>query len=60
MSFKGLVFIRRWAKEDIDKPRVFGEPRSRRARTGRGVPQGRKYRRRSSLNRLRRKSASWK
>lgn len=31
MSFKGLAFIRRWAKEYIDKPRVFGEPRSRRA-----------------------------
>ena len=26
MSFKGLVFIRRWAKEYIDKPRVLGEP----------------------------------
>lgn len=26
MSFKGLVFIRQWAKENIYKPRVLGEP----------------------------------
>jgi hypothetical protein len=27
MSFKGLAFIRQWAKEHIYKPRVLGEPR---------------------------------
>ena len=26
MSFKGLAFIRQWAKEHIYKPRVLGEP----------------------------------
>jgi hypothetical protein len=26
MSFKGLTFIRQWAKEHIYKPRVLGEP----------------------------------
>jgi hypothetical protein len=26
MSFKGLVFIRQWAKESIYKARVLGEP----------------------------------
>jgi hypothetical protein len=26
MSFKGLAFVRQWAKEHIYKPRVLGEP----------------------------------
>ncbi|HEV2898455.1 MAG TPA: hypothetical protein VGX71_11595 [Pseudaminobacter sp.] len=26
MSFKGLAFIRQWAKEHIYKPRILGEP----------------------------------
>jgi hypothetical protein len=26
VSFKGLTFIRQWAKEHIYKPRVLGEP----------------------------------
>ncbi|EHK53452.1 hypothetical protein MAXJ12_30072 [Mesorhizobium alhagi CCNWXJ12-2] len=59
MSFKGLVFIRQWAKKYIYKARVLGEPQRSAPELAEASAKTQAWRR-SSLKRLKRKSAPWR